>query len=135
MCVSPFEQMILFITQLYLALPVTELCYRFNISKTTASRIILETLNILYVRLKFLIYWPDPSDRQNSMPMCFRAKFRTKITVIIDCFEIFIEWPSNLTAHCLTWSCHKELPALFLKVGVDRLVIKGLFRIQIFCQS
>ena len=53
---SPFKQMILCIMRLHLALPVTDLCYRFNISKTTASRIFLETLNILYVKLKFLIY-------------------------------------------------------------------------------
>ena len=47
---SPFKQMILCIMRLCLAL------HRFNISKTTASRIFLETLNILYVKLKFLIY-------------------------------------------------------------------------------
>ena len=96
---SPFEQMILCIVQLRLALPVTDLCYRFNISKTTTSRIFLETLNIFFVRLKLLMYWPDPPDR---------AKFRTKISVIIDCFEIFIERPSNLTARHLTWSSYKQ---------------------------
>ena len=69
--------MILRIMRLRLALPVTDLCYRFNISKTTASRIFLETLNILNVRLKFLIHWPDSPDRQNNTPMCFRGKFRT----------------------------------------------------------
>ena len=75
------------------------------------------------------------------MPMCLGEKFRTKITVT--------EWPSKLTARCPTWSSykqhnttnillvshHKELSALFLKVGVDGIVIKGLLRIQIFCQS
>ena len=35
--------MILRIMRLRLALPVTDLCYRFNISKTTASRIFLDT--------------------------------------------------------------------------------------------
>ena len=105
---SPFEQIILCIMRLSLALPVTDVSYQFNISKTTASRIFLETLNILYVRLKFLIHWPDPPDRQNSMPKWFRAKFRTKAAVIIGCFEIFIERPSNLTARRLTWSSYKQ---------------------------
>ena len=89
----------------------------------------------MHVKFKFLIHWPDPPDRQNSMPMCSREKFRTKITVT--------EWPSSLTARYLTWasykqhnttnillvSHHKELSALFLKVGVDGIVIKGLLRI------
>ena len=148
--------MILCIMQLRLALPVTDLCYQFNISKTTATRIFLETMNIFFVRLKLLMYWPDPPDRHNSMRICFQAKLRTrtKISVIIDCFEIFIERPSNLTARHLTWSSykqhntikyligitpqgtiHKELSALILKVGEDALVIKGILRIQIFCQS
>ena len=105
---SPFEQIISCIMRLRLALPVTDLSYRFNIPKTTASRMFLETLNILYVRLKFLIHWPDPPDRQNSMPKWFRAKFRTKAAVIIGCFEIFIERPSNLTARRLTWSSYKQ---------------------------
>ena len=72
---------------LCLALPVANFCYRFNISKTVASRIFLETLNILYVKLKFLIHWSDPLT-DNSMSMCFRAKFRTKITVIVHCLLV-----------------------------------------------
>ena len=31
-----------------------------------------------------------------------------KITTIIDCFEIFIERPSNLSARALTWSYYKS---------------------------
>ena len=58
--------MILRIMRLRLALPVTDLCYRFNISKTTASRIFLQTLSILNVRLKLLMHWPDSPDRQNK---------------------------------------------------------------------
>ena len=106
-------------------------------------------MNILYVRPKFLIHWQDPSDRQNSMPMCFRAKFKTKITAIIDCFEFLLNGQvillhvvlhghhiSSITQlNILLVSRHKELPALFLKVGVDGLVIIELLRIQSFCQS
>ena len=101
--------MILCTVQLRLALPVTDLCYRFNISKTTTSRIFLETLNIFFVRLKLLMYWPDPPDR---------AKFRTKISVIIDCFEIFIERSSNLTARHLTWSSYKQHSTIKYLIGI-----------------
>ena len=42
------------------------------------------------------------------MPMCFRNKFGCKITTIIDCFELFIDKPTNLTARDLTWSNYKS---------------------------
>ena len=42
------------------------------------------------------------------MPTCFRARFGTKITTVIDCFELFIDRPSNLTARALTWSHYKN---------------------------
>ena len=45
---------------------------------------------------------------QTSMPMCFRNKFGCKITTIIDCFELFIDRPTNLTARNLTWSNYKS---------------------------
>ena len=43
-----------------------------------------------------------------SMPMYFRNKFGCKITTIFDCFELFIDRPTSLTAHNLTWSNYKS---------------------------
>ena len=42
------------------------------------------------------------------MPMCFRNTFGCKITAIIDCFELFIDRPTILTARALTWSNYKS---------------------------
>ena len=42
------------------------------------------------------------------MPMAFREKFGTKVAAIVDCFEIFIERPSNLYARAQTWSSYKH---------------------------
>ena len=95
--------------QLCLALPVTNLCYRFNISKTTASRIFLETL---HCKTQIPNTLAKNHDRENDTSMCLQAKFRTKITVIIDCFEIFIEQPLNLTACHLIWSSYKQHNAI-----------------------
>ena len=50
--------------------------------------------------------------------MCFQAKFRTKITVISNCFENFIEWPNNFTARCLTWSSCKEHNTIKYVIGI-----------------
>ena len=52
------------------------------------------------------------------MSMCLQAKFRTKITVIIDCFEIFIEQPINLTACHLIWSSYKQPNAIKYLIGI-----------------
>lgn len=43
-----------------------------------------------------------------TMPQCFKFSFGTKTTAIIDCFEIFIEKPTNLLARAQTFSSYKH---------------------------
>ena len=81
----------------------TPLANRFQVSKSTVGRI-SDTLDVMFIRLKKIVYWP----KQATMPMCFQNKYRKSITAIIDCFELFIERPSSLTARALTWSTHKH---------------------------
>ena len=50
------------------------------------------------MRLKPLIMWPEREIVRKTMPECFRAEFGEKVVVVIDCFEVFIERPSNLLA-------------------------------------
>ena len=40
--------------------------------------------------------------------MQFRKYFEKKVAVIIDCFDIFSEKPSNLMARAQTWSSYKH---------------------------
>ena len=68
----------------------------------------LLVLDVLYVKLTPIIIWPERSELIASKSMCFRAKFSTKITTIIDCFELYIERPTSLTATSLTWSYYKN---------------------------
>ena len=42
------------------------------------------------------------------MPECFRESFGRKVAIIINCFEIFIECPSNLQARTSIWSNYKH---------------------------
>ena len=84
------------------------LSMRFQVSKTTVSRIFLDMLEVLYFYLKPLINWPERPELQISMPQCFIDSFGRKITVIIDCFELYIDQPKNLTAQNLTWSSDKH---------------------------
>ena len=55
-----------------------------------------------------LIKWPTCEAIQRTMPFCFRVHYGLKVTAIIDCFELFIEKPSNLMARACTWSQYKH---------------------------
>jgi len=72
------------------------------------------------IRLQDLIIWPDRDSLQKTMPECFQQSFGKKVAVIIDCFEVFIERPSNLRARASTWSNykHKNTVKIFLPQGI-----------------
>lgn len=55
-----------------------------------------------------LIKWPSREALHRTMPFCFRVHYGLRVTAIIDCFEIFIEKPSNLLAKACTWSQYKH---------------------------
>ena len=86
--------------------------------KTTAADTFLEILNIFFIKLTPLVIWPERPELQMSMPMSFRSKFGCKITVIIDCFELFIDRPSNLSARALTWSTYKSHNTAKFLIGI-----------------
>ncbi len=52
----PFQQLLMTLMRLRLNLQNQDLAYRFHISKSTVSRLFLHVLNVLFVRLKPLIY-------------------------------------------------------------------------------
>ena len=101
---NPFEMLILCLTRLRFGLAVVDLANRFQICKTIVSKAFLLMLDVLYEKLTPIVVWPERSELIASMPMCFRTKVGTKITTIIDCFELHIKRPTNLIARSLTWS-------------------------------
>ena len=113
-----FEQFILVLMRLRLNLPLKDLAYRFGISPPTVSRIWHKWIHVLYKRTQFLIQWPERDILQATMPMEFRKTFGTKVVVIIDCFELFIERPSNLLARAQTWSQYKHHNTVKFLIGI-----------------
>ena len=95
-----------------------DLAQRFSVSLSTVSRIILKWLKALYARLKKRIIWPDREALKKTMPVCFQAAFGSKVAVIIDCFEIFIDQPSNLQARAYTWSTYKHHNTAKVLIGI-----------------
>ena len=53
-----------------------------------------------------------------TMPQCFMYSFGRKITVVIDCSEIFIEKPTNLLARALTFSHYKHHYTIKILIGI-----------------
>lgn len=70
------------------------------------------------VRLKFMISWPEREQLWQIMPMCFQYAFGKKVTVVIDCFEVFIERPSILLARAQTFSSYKHQNTMKVLIGI-----------------
>ena len=114
---SPFEQFVMTLMKLRHNFGDADLGYRFGVDKSTVSRYFSKWLELLYVKLSFLIMWPNREDLLKTMPLEFRRHFRQYV-IIIDCFEIFIEWPTALLPRAQTWSNYKHHNTIKYLIGV-----------------
>ena len=115
---SPFQEFMVTVVKLRQNCPAQDLAYRLNVSCATVSQIFLKWMTVMDIRLGFLILWPDCDAVCKTMPKCFRASFGTKVVVIIDCFEIFIERPFDLQARASTWSSSKHHNTVKVLLGI-----------------
>ncbi|KAK0155423.1 hypothetical protein N1851_002225 [Merluccius polli] len=113
-----FKQLMLTLMRLRLNVSTTFLSYAFNISIATASRIVTDVIDVMFIHMKPLIIWPEMEHLQKTMPMQFRKHFVKKCAVIIDCFEVFIERPSNLIARAETWFSYKHHNTVKFLIGI-----------------
>ena len=84
------------------------LAFRFGISESSVCRVFSKWIEAMDILLSFLIIWPDRKSIQKTMPFCFKRNYGLRIASIIDCFELFIEKPSDLLAKSCTWSQYKH---------------------------
>ena len=115
---SRFQEFVMVLIKLRLNVPLQDLAYRFVVSVTTVSRIFSFWMVVMDVRLKFMISWPEREQLWKTMPMCFQYAFGKKVTVVIDCFEVFIERPSNLLARAQTFSAYKHHNTIKVLIGI-----------------
>ena len=73
---------------------------------------------VLDIRLSPLVAWPEREELWRTMPMCFKYSFGTKTVIKIDCFEVFIERPSNLLARAQTFSRYKHHNTVKVLIGI-----------------
>lgn len=105
---SPFQLLLVVFMKLRFNFPLQHIAYLFNVHRTTVSSAFKETLSTMYTQLKPLIKWPERDQLRVCMPHQFVEAFGNNVAVIIDCFEIFMERPSNLRAKGETFSHYKH---------------------------
>ena len=93
--------------KLRLNVPNQDLAYRFKVSLSTVSLVFKAWMEVLDVRLSPIISWPEWEELWRTMPRCFQCSFGKATTIIIDCFEIYIDRSSNL-ARAQTYSHYKS---------------------------
>ena len=114
---TPFQQLIMTLMRLQLNLTIQDLAFRFKVHKSTISRIFVEVISTIYYCLRPLIQWPDRDALLKTLPMNFR-KHCTRCAVLIDCFENFLEKPSNLLCRAQTFSSYKHHNTVKYLIGI-----------------
>ena len=100
---SKLNTLMMFFLWIRLNYGTDDIVYRFGVNRGTVSRHFHNVLDIVYVKTKSLIKWPEREVLRLTMPTSFR-KFFKKCAVIIDCTEIFVERPTDLLARAQVWS-------------------------------
>ena len=113
-----FQEFAMVLIKLRLNVPFQDLANRFVVSISTVSRIFSSWMVVMDAGLAPLISWPDRERLWRTMPMSFQYAFGKQVTVIIDCFEVFIERPTNLLARAQTFSNYKHHNTIKILIGI-----------------
>ena len=101
------QEFLLSLMKLRLGLFNIDLAFRFKVSDSVVSEVLLSWFKLLARELSCLIIWPSRGQINVTLPQCFKRHYKS-VRVIIDCTEIFIEKPSSLLAQKKTWSEYKQ---------------------------
>lgn len=113
-----FEILMIVLTRLRLNLSFRFMSYQYSVTIPTISKHFHKTLNILYAKLRYFVYWPDRDAIRKTMPLAFQVQFGDTIVVIIDCFEVFIERPANPKAAAQCFSTYKHGMTIKYLIGI-----------------
>ncbi|CAM1324503.1 Uncharacterised protein g8688 [Pycnogonum litorale] len=107
-CLSPEQQFVMTLMRIRLNISPYILAHIYGVHRTTVSRIFFDVIEIINGKLvPTLLFWPDREVIRQSLPTSFR-KLYTNCVSIIDCFELFIDRPSDLRARAQTNSNYKS---------------------------
>ena len=111
------DELLLCLMKLRLSLMNEDLAYWFAVAKSTVSRIFHKWLDVMYVRMKPCIHWPDKETVRQTLPNVFVKHFQS-VRCIIDCSEIFIERPTSFKARVQTYSNYKKHNTVKFLIGI-----------------
>ncbi|XP_066913333.1 uncharacterized protein [Clytia hemisphaerica] len=111
------QEFVIVMMRLRLGLLEEDLAYRFGVAQSTISRILSRWIGVMATRFSFLIQWPEREQLRKTKPACFLENFE-KCAVILDCFEVFIEKPNDLTARAQTYSSYKHHNTVKVLLGI-----------------
>lgn len=72
----------------------------------------------MYWKLRSMVYLPSRDDIKKTMPLSFKKRFGESITIIIDCFEVFIERSVLPMAQAQTFSFYKHTHTIKFLIGI-----------------
>ena len=101
------DQLIMILIELRLNTQFENLADQVGCSETTVHDIFKKWINLMYVKLKFLIKWTDHDASMQTLPNVFRQYF-PKLKTIIDCTEIFINRPKTYKVRVQAYSNYKK---------------------------
>lgn len=106
---SLFQQYMLTLMKLRMNFSFDFLSFYFGVDSTTISKLFKHCINVMHERLyPNIVTWPEREPLRESLPYAFRNSVFEKTVCIIDCFEIFMEKPSNLLASAQCYSTYKS---------------------------
>ena len=79
---SKFKEFIITLMKLHISLLNQDLAYQFGVSQATISRIFRRWIDMMLVRLKPLIKWPNREELLKTMPIDLRAKIKKCVVII-----------------------------------------------------
>ncbi|CAM1293284.1 Uncharacterised protein r2_g235 [Pycnogonum litorale] len=107
-CLSPEQQFVMTLMRIRLNISPYILAHIYGVHRTTVSRIFFDVIEIINGKLvPTLLFWPDREVIRQSLPTSFRKLYNNCVS-IIDCFELFIDRPSDLRARAQTYSNYKS---------------------------
>ncbi len=101
------EQLFITLVKLRQNLSVDLIIHLLGIARSTFVEIFSKWLNLLYLKIGFLVHWPDREVIFQTVPPVFKDKY-PRLTCIVDCFEIKIESPKFHAARATTYSSYKK---------------------------
>ncbi|CAN7982908.1 unnamed protein product [Ixodes hexagonus] len=111
------SRLLLFLMKMKHGLTFAALGVLFSVHRTTASRIFYAILDTLYAKTQGWLVWFPRDVVQETMPPPFRDKYPT-CRVIIDCTEVPIKKPPEVSEQINCWSSYKSDFTLKFLVGI-----------------